>query len=71
LVHKKISKCSAVAEVGDRLATIDMGQKLGAVPLLGGAGLLGPIQHNEAWTYLHTKLYMLGYITQCCSEAVT
>ena len=25
-------KCSAVAETGDRLATIDMGRKLGAVP---------------------------------------
>jgi len=32
------NKCSAaVAEMGDRLATIDMGRKLGAVPLLGGA----------------------------------
>jgi len=29
-------KCSAVAEMGDRLATIDMGQKVGAaVPLFG------------------------------------
>jgi len=28
-------KSSAVAEMGDRLATIDMGQKLGDVPLLG------------------------------------
>jgi len=27
-------KCSAVAEMGDRLATIDMGRKLGAVPLI-------------------------------------
>ena len=32
------NKCSAVAEMGDRLATIDMGQKLGAVPW--GAGSL-------------------------------
>jgi len=31
-----VNKCSAVAEMGDRLATIDMGRKLGAVPLLGG-----------------------------------
>jgi len=31
-----LNKCSAVAEMGDRLATIDMGRKLkGAVPLLG------------------------------------
>jgi len=29
-------KCSALAETGDRLATIDIGRKLGAVPLLGG-----------------------------------
>jgi len=32
------NKCSAVAEMGDRLATIDLGQKLGAVPLMGEAG---------------------------------
>jgi len=29
------NKCSAAAEMGDRLATIDMGRKLGAVPFLG------------------------------------
>jgi len=34
----ELNKCSAAAEMGDRLATIDMGQKLGAVPLLGGTG---------------------------------
>jgi len=28
-------KCSAVAEVGNRLAVVDMGRKLGAVPLMG------------------------------------
>jgi len=33
-----INKCSAVAETGGRLATIDMGRKLGAVPLLGELG---------------------------------
>ena len=34
----KCNKCSAVAEMGDRLATIDMGRKLGAAPFffLGG-----------------------------------
>jgi len=32
------NKCSAVAEMDDRLATINTGQKLGAVPLFGGAG---------------------------------
>jgi len=30
-----VNKCSAVARMGDRLATIDMGRKLGAVPLFG------------------------------------
>jgi len=34
-------KSSAVAEMGDRLATIDIGRKLGAVPLFFGG--LGPI----------------------------
>jgi len=33
---KLMNKCSAVSEMGDRLATIDMGRKLGAVSLLGG-----------------------------------
>ena len=33
-------KCSAVAEMGDRLATIDMGRKFGVCPLfVGGLGL--------------------------------
>ena len=32
------NKCSAVAEMGDCLATINMGRKLGAVPLMGEAG---------------------------------
>jgi len=31
-----MNKCSAVAEMGDRLDTIDMGRKLGAVPFGGG-----------------------------------
>jgi len=31
----KCNKCSAVAEMGDRLATIDMGRKLGAMHPLG------------------------------------
>ena len=37
---KSVYKCSAVAEMGNRLATIDMDRKLGAVHLLGGK--LGP-----------------------------
>jgi len=31
-VSSEVNKCSAVAEIGDHLATIDMGRKLGAVP---------------------------------------
>ena len=37
--HDRLYKCSAVAEMGDRLATIDMGRKElqgSAVPLSGG-----------------------------------
>jgi len=30
------NKCSAVAEIGDRLVATDMGRKLGAVPLFWG-----------------------------------
>jgi len=38
-VSNFIKKCSAVAEMGDRSATINMGRKQrgAAVPLLGGA----------------------------------
>ena len=35
-------KCSAVADMGYRLVTIDIGRKLGAVSLWRGAGELGP-----------------------------
>jgi len=48
--HSSFHKFSAVAEMGDPLATTDMGRKLGgAVPLFGGA------EHNVAWdeAYLH------------------
>ena len=43
--------------MGNRLATIDMGRKLGAVPLWRGISV--PIYHNVAWAeaYLHTKWY--------------
>ena len=37
----RLYDCSAIAEMGDRLATIDIGRKLGAVPLW--AGDVGPI----------------------------
>jgi len=39
-LYRLNNKCSAVAEMGDRLATIDMGRKLGDdVPLFGGGEL--------------------------------
>ena len=41
-VVQRYYKSSAVAEMGDRLATIDMGRKLGDVPLFCW-GELGPI----------------------------
>ena len=52
------SKCSAVAEMGDRLATTDMGWKLGAVPL--GEGEWVSILHNvaRAEAYLPTKWHL-------------
>ena len=52
------NKFSAVAEMGDRLATIDIGQKLGAVPLWGVSWV--PTQHNVAWAeaYLDTKWHL-------------
>jgi len=36
--QKHFNKCSAVAQMGDRLATINMGRKVGAVLLLGELG---------------------------------
>jgi len=41
-----LNKCSAVAEMGDRLATIDIGRKLGAVPPFW-EGVLDP--HLTLW----------------------
>jgi len=48
------NKCSAVAEMGDRLAAIDMGQKLGLY-LFWGSWV--PIYHIVAMAeaYLRTK----------------
>jgi len=53
----QFNKSSAVAEMGDSLATIDMGRnKEGAAVPLSGRGQLGP-QHNVVWAevYLRTK----------------
>jgi len=36
--YMKIDKCSAVAEMGDRLATIDIGRKFGACAPFWGRG---------------------------------
>ena len=53
-----INKCSAVAAMGDRLATTDTGRKEGdccapfregAVPLFVGRPRWVPIKHNVAW----------------------
>jgi len=53
-------KSSADGEMGNRLATIDMGRKVGELmcPFLGGSFV--PIQHNVAWAeaYLSTKWYL-------------
>jgi len=41
-----IYKCSAVAEMGDRLVTIHVGRKLGALPFFGGGA---GSQSNTMW----------------------
>ena len=48
-----VYKCSAVAEMADRLATIDIGRKWGCVPF-GGAST------HVAWAdaYLHTRWHL-------------
>jgi len=59
--HPAVNKSSAVAEMGDRLATVDMGRKVGGGILcpfpLGGAG--SP-SNSVAWAeaYLHTKWHL-------------
>jgi len=53
-----LNKCSAVAEMGDRFATIDMGRKLGAVPLFGGKMGSHVTQCNLAEAYLRTKWHL-------------
>ena len=53
-----LNKCSAVAEMGDCLATVGMGRKLGALPLMGkldphvtqcGLVLSGTLIHPPFW----------------------
>jgi len=52
-------KCSSVAEMGNRLATADMGWKLGGCAPLG-RGSWVPIQHNvaEAESYQIAKFHL-------------
>ena len=56
----KSNKSSAVAEMGDRLATIDIGQKLGAYPFSGRAGphLTQCRLGRLAEAYLRTKWHL-------------
>ena len=57
--NSHLHKCSAVAEMGDRLATIDMDRKLGAVSLWT-RGSWVPICNNvaRAEAYLPTKWHL-------------
>ena len=60
IVHKQ--EPIAVAEIGDRLATIDMGRKVGTAVPLSGEGELGPTPHltqrGLAEAYLRTKWHL-------------
>ena len=53
-------KCSAVPEMGDRSATIDMGRKEGLLCPFRGAGKLGPHLTQSSWAevYLRTKWHL-------------
>ena len=47
----KFNKCLAVADMGDRLVTIDMGRKLGGCAPFLGEGELGPhVTYNIPWS---------------------
>jgi len=52
-------KCSALAEMGNRLAAIDMDRKEGGAVPLSGEGRI-PIKHSVAWAkiYRHTKWHL-------------
>jgi len=49
-------KSSVVAEMGDRLATINIGRREGGccAPFRGGE--LGPIKHNVAWAEIYLRI---------------
>ena len=38
-----------------QVATVDMGRKLGAVPLLGGRASCDPIEHSVAWAEVYIR----------------
>jgi len=55
-VSQKDNKCSAVAEMGDRLATLDIGRKVGAAATLSVEGVAGspsntmsPVRWATVW----------------------
>jgi len=58
----RLYKSSAIAEMGDRLATIGMGKKWGGATVRLGPHWV-PIWHNVAWdeAYLFTKWYLDPY----------
>ena len=56
LIFLLYNKSSVVAEMGDRLATINIGRREGAaVPLFGG-GEMGPIKHDVAWAEIYLRI---------------
>ena len=59
-VANAFNNSSAVAEMGDRLATIDMGQKLGGSSAFFSWRSWVPIKHKVAWAeaYLRNKWHL-------------
>jgi len=69
---RKVNKCSAVAVMGDRVATIDMGRKLGVVHLWGREG---GSPSNTMWPWLRPTSLRSGTLIhpavspqQACAE---
>jgi len=54
-----MNKCSAVAEMGDRLTTIDIGRKLGEGCAPYGGGKLDPhVTQSDLDGSIHTKWHL-------------
>jgi len=54
------NKCSAAAEMGNRLATVNMGRKLGAVPILG-RGVESPcntMRHGPSLIFVPSGIFI-------------